>query len=110
MISKYYPEYLQEYKNHEYVENEYGFATFELTPDAIIIGDVYVRPDYRKQGFATEIITDVCAIGRKQGCKHIVATIYMGYAGKEISLLAALKFGVKIISAGADKIIVAKEL
>lgn len=112
MMSRFYPDYMKEYRNQDYFETEHGFITYLLIPESktVFVGDLYVKPEMRKSHHATQLVNTVCDIGREAGMKQLVSIIYMDFAGKEVSLLSSLKYGCKIISVDPSKITVAKEL
>lgn len=112
MISKFYPAYLKEYKNQVYLENNHGFVSFNLFPEQkqVHVMDLYIVPEYRKNGLAAELINEVCKIAKERGCDILTAWIYMNSPDKETSLLASLKYGVKILSADNVRITVGKEI
>jgi hypothetical protein len=112
VTSKHFANYYKEYRDQELIETDYGMVTYVLQPEnsSIFIQDLYVVPEQRKQHRASDLVDMVCEIGRKEGMTLMVSVVFMAYRYKEVSLLASLMYGCKIVAADSIKIVLSKEL
>lgn len=110
--SKFYQDYLKEYRGQEYIERDYGFITYRLIAGttSLYIQDIYIEPIWRSAGNVKELIELVEAKGRELGCTIMVGSVYLGNAYASKSLKSLLMYGGKIVSADAEKINLCKEL
>ena len=112
MISNYFPAYLKEYQGQEYLETDFGFVTYKIIPETqtIFAPTVFVDKAYRKGGYGRDLMDEVSDIGRDADCRVLLGMVQMDYKGKETSLMAALSYGMKIVSSSATEIYLSKEL
>ncbi len=104
--------FIKEYKNQDYMENCYGFITYETLPDlqTVHVGDVYTVLKSRKHGHGAQLIEDVGELAKSQGCVQMITFIYNNNKGKDASVSAALACGFKIINMDMEKLTLSKEL
>lgn len=96
MTSKFYPAFLKEYKGLEYMETPYGFCSYRFMENKnILIEDMYIVPEHRKQGKGTDLMNRLYALGKEIKSQFIIATIYHFNPDKDGVTLACLKYGFK---------------
>lgn len=94
----------------EILETDYGFATYRFLPEegAVYIIEIYILPEYRKQGFASRIADEVGAIAREKGFHHMLGTVNPGAKGSTDSLKVLLAYGMELKSSDATTIVLGK--
>jgi len=104
--------YIHETKGEQVIEYPFGFITYRAYPDlgTIHVGEVYVVPEERKHGYASKLMDQVGEIGKSCGCTMITTFVCVNNQMKETSLLASLKYGMRIVSMDELKITLAREL
>ncbi len=109
-----YGNYIKERLNHEIVETENGFATFKHvdsngTP-AVYIMDIYVKQEFRKSREAAGMADAVVKIARERGCKLLIGTVVPSANNSTISLKVLIGYGMSLLSASNDLIVMKKEI
>lgn len=106
-----YADYLRERTNDEIIETDQGFATYRfIDPNTVYIVDVYIKPEFRKHGAASNISDTIVEVAKKRGCTKLIGTVVPSTKGSTISLKALLGYGMELESAGADFIIMRKAI
>lgn len=70
-----YPDYLKEREGIETLERELGFATYKIRSHDCYIIDIYVVPEARKSGLASQMADEIAAIGRSHGLKVLTGSV-----------------------------------
>lgn len=72
-----YAEYIKEREGKDIIEDEKGFATYLYTPirNEIYIVDVYVRPEYRRQGVARDYVDTIINIAKEKNCEYLITSV-----------------------------------
>jgi ribosomal protein S18 acetylase RimI-like enzyme len=86
-------DYLKEREGFESVETQYGFATFKITDGEMYIRDLYVLPDFRRLGKATEVADLLTDIAYERRCKILSGTVSLGLPSTTDSVKALLFYG-----------------
>ncbi|AOV95894.1 aminoglycoside adenylyltransferase [Edwardsiella hoshinae] len=68
-----------------------GFIELALQPDSLHrhapvslrLGCLFVRPERRQQGVATELVAVACAWGRQHGCAEMVSAVPLADQGQQ---------------------------
>jgi len=102
--------YNKERRGADYIETEQGFITFLISGDECFIEDLFIRPDCRLKGHATELVTAAKERGIKQGSKVLTGTIKLDTYGATDALKFHLKYGAHLVSAHNNVIVMAKEI
>jgi ribosomal protein S18 acetylase RimI-like enzyme len=107
-----YAQYLMERENKRIVETELGFATFYFLPekDACYIEDIYVRPEYRKNGEAAKMADEIAAIARDKGCKYLLGSVSPSATNSTASLQVLIAYGFRLDVASPNFIVMKKDL
>ena len=101
-----YGDYIQEREGKHIVENEHGFATYTLIPEAkeCYIMDVYVSPEKRKSGLAKQMVDEIQGIAKKQDYKYLTTTASPSTKNSTTSLNVILSCGFKLLRSEHDLI------
>ncbi len=92
-----YCEYVRERLGKEYVKMDEGFAIYSFMEDAVYLEEIYVRPELRKSGVATQIADYVAQVGRNQGKKYFVGTVNPSSGGATTSLRVLLGYKMELM-------------
>lgn len=107
-----YAAYLNERTNDEILETEKGFATFRYLNDfkTVYIVDIYVRPDFRKDGIAGALADTIVEMAKASGATELLGTVAPSAKNSTDSLKVLLAYGMKLHSATSDCIIFRKDI
>lgn len=105
-----FAEYKKERENKETYETEHGFATYVINGEECYIEDIYVRPEYRRFKYGTEIGNEVMRIAKEKGCKYLTGTVYTHLGDPTASVKSLFSFGFKVMSADKNVIYFLKEI
>jgi len=106
-----YSEYIKEKLGDDVIETEQGFATYRFSdPTTVYILNIYIRPDYRKSGAATDIADIIRDIAKKKGCTKMLGSVVPSTKDSTISLKVLLGYGMKLDSSTNDFILFSKEI
>ena len=65
-----YFEYLKECFGFEVIEEEYGFIIYDIKSPYCYIIDLYIKPEFRRKGLASEFGERVETKAREKNCKY----------------------------------------
>jgi GNAT superfamily N-acetyltransferase len=102
--------YFAELFGREVYKTEHGFISYEITGAYCYIADMYILPEYRKQGAAKFIADGLAVLAREKGCKFFLTSVHSKVKGAETSLLAQLHYGFKIKALEGERITLHKEI
>ncbi len=107
-----YAKYLKERTDDLIYESLVGFATYRYLPDqnAVYIVDIFVLPDYRKDGHATVMADKIVLEAKQKGCTKIIGSVVPSKKNSTISLKVLLGYGMKLEQASDDFIVFSKEI
>lgn len=106
-----YADYLKERLGDDVFETEQGFATYRFTDDkTVYLVDLYVRPEFRKSGVATDLGDAVAEIAKARGCTALVGSVVPSARGSGDSMKVLLAYGMVPTSSGNDFVLFRKEL
>lgn len=89
--------YLKEIEDFSVLSNEHAFLTYRKQVDgSYYIRDIYVHPDFRKSGVASELADQVIEMAKKDGAKKLVGSVAilgheLGWADRSIKVLHGYK-------------------
>lgn len=104
-----YAEYLK-LNGKEIIEMDEGYATYFDFNDGIYIEDIYVRPEFQKQGIASKIADVIAMIAKAKGFTKLYGSIRPSYKYSTESMKILLAYGFKINSSVNDAIALVKEI
>ena len=102
--------YLKERENFDSIIRDEGFADYRINGDECYIRSIFVFPDYRKKGIASEMADDISRIAIAKGCKRLIGSVDTTANGAHESLLVLLAYGFKTHSAVHGGIFFRKDL
>lgn len=98
----------------KFIECEWGFASYSFPimhpPTSIMIHDMFILPEYRKQGRGGDLFNKVCEIGKENGKTNVLAEVELASEVALESLKAQLAVGLVPIAAENGKILTRKVL
>ena len=96
-----YGQYIAEREDKEIIESKDGFATYKIFENGeCYLQDLYVVPDMRKSGLATEMANKVVEIAKENGCHTLLGSVCVDGNGATRNMKVFLAYGMQI-----DKII-----
>lgn len=107
-----YAHYLLERTDDQIMESANGFATYRYLPDGktVYITDIYVDPDFRKQGHASALADSICSIAKQRGCTALMGSVAPATKGATTSLKVLLGYGMSLMSSTEQFIFFKKEI
>jgi GNAT superfamily N-acetyltransferase len=106
-----YSQYILERTDRLILETEYGFATYVYLPDnTVYIEDIFVLPEYRKKGIASQFADEIVELARNKGCKKVIGSVVPSAKTSTDSMKTLLAYGMKIESSVNNFITLSKEI
>lgn len=105
-----YGQYISEREGFEIIENEHGFATYQVDKTRCYIRDIYVSRETRQMNLASQMADEVAIKAKSLGCTHLVGSVCPQAKCSTASLKVLLAYGFKLESARDNLIIFTKEL
>lgn len=90
-----YPSYLKEREGLEVVETEVGFVTYKLRGKDCYIQDIYVLPEFRKDGIASQMADRVAEISKESGVRILTGSVDARANGAEVSDRVLVAYGMR---------------
>lgn len=89
----------------------HGFASY-VFPDenTCYIKDIYVVPELRKTGLASDIAANIEAIAKQRGCTRLIGSVVPSAKGSTSSLKVLLSYGFRLESSANDFILFVKDI
>lgn len=105
-----YSDYIKTLQGKDVIESEKGFATYSTLQDGLYIENIYVVPDFRESGIASQMADEIAAIAKKQGYKCIYGSVCPKHNGSTESLKVLLAYGFCLYSSTNELILLRKEV
>lgn len=103
--------YIAEREDKDIIETDKGFATFKTFENGeCYLQDLYVTPDYRKTGLATEMADRVVEIAKERGCDTLVGTIASNDKNSTRNMKVFLGYGMEISTVTDSMIFLRKRI
>ncbi len=102
--------YLKERQGVDSIIRDEGFATYKINGEECYIQDIFVYPDYRQKGIASEMADDIARIAISKGCKYLTGSVDTTTNKAHESVLVLFAYGFKIHSAVQYGIFFRKDL
>lgn len=115
MSTELFADYIKETRNEHIVQNDRGFITYSLHPEAkeIMVQDFYVKPEHRRTRTALSLAEEVVKIGRDKGMQFLTAINHVDPNDTSKATYIAklhLHWGMKIFKVIDKQIIMYKEI
>jgi predicted GNAT family acetyltransferase len=106
-----YADYLKERTNDQIIESEKGFATYRFLNDkSVYIVDLYVKPEFRKQGVASDFSAIIMERAKERGCTKMIGSVVPSAHGSTESVKVLFAHGMRIESCTNDFVLFSKEI
>lgn len=105
-----YADYMKEREGIDTVEVDDGFATFNIDQDICYIINIYVRPEVRRSGVASEIADRVTDIAKRSGCRTLLGSIDPKTNGSTESMQGLFAYGFKLRYLDGPLIFLSKDI
>jgi GNAT superfamily N-acetyltransferase len=106
-----YADYLKERTDDHILETYQGFATYRfLNEKQCYIIDIYVAPDYRYAGVASEMADVIAGRAKGKGCTELLGTVNPTAKGSTESLKVLIQYGMKLHSSSDNVIVFKKDI
>lgn len=96
-----------------FLEYPYCFASYslpELSPDVMIIHDMFVAPAFRKNGRGKVLLSELEEIGRKAGRKYVLSELEIQTKTFDVAFKAQVAAGFLPVAAANDIIVMRKTI
>lgn len=97
-------QYQKELWGYETLENEKGFIRFQVHEKHVFLADIWVAPDFRREGEASRLTRQVEDLALEQGKQHLVSRVDVTQGGASASLAGHLAYGFVPYGAESGKI------
>lgn len=107
-----YANYLRERSFDEILEVDKGFATYRYLDNkkTVYIVDIYVLPEFRKEGIAKKLADAIVMNAVEQGCTKLLGSVVPSAKGSTESIKVLIAYGMTLESSSNDFIVFKKEL
>lgn len=106
-----YADYLRERTSDHIIETAFGWVSYRFIDESTCyVVDIYVVPEERRTGKATELMNLVVERARIHGCSELLGSCQPTTRHSTASLRAQLGYGMQLKSAAQDAIIVRKDI
>jgi len=104
--------YFEEREGFFIMETEEAFASYKITEEQCYIKDIYVLPEHRKDGIASNLADKIVEKAKRHGCTMLVGSVSPEANGATNSMKVLLCYGLKLSHINKDEglIIMAKEI
>lgn len=112
MPNSLYAQYITERTNDKIIELPQGFATYRYFPHtkSCYIVDIYVQPEFRKSGIASEMANMIAAEAKKDGYTSLIGTVSPSANHSTDSMRVLMAYGMKLDSSERDVIVFKKDI
>ena len=107
-----YSQYLSERTNDHILESPLGFATYRYLDDGktVYIIDIFVVPERRKDGWATQIADEIVKTAKARGANKLIGSVVPTAKNSTLSMRVLLGYGMSLDSSTNDFILFRKEI
>ena len=95
-MSSLYKNYAEERTNKKVIETDKGFAVYSYYENAVYIEDIYVLPEYRKEGHAKKIADLICEEAKQKEINILIGSVDAKAKGADESVKTLLAYGMSI--------------
>lgn len=104
-----YKDYIKEREDKEIIESDEGFATYKIFNNGeCYLQDIYVIPEQRKSGLATQMADQVVEIAKENGCHTLVGSVCVDANHSTRNLKVFLSYGMQIHKVVGNMIFLSK--
>lgn len=112
MGPSFYARYLEERTDDKIIETDKGYATYRFLNDgkSVYIIDIFILPDFRRVGEASNLADQVAEIARSKGATEMLGTINPSAKNSTDSMSVLVAYGMKLRSSADNVIILGKDI
>lgn len=103
-------EYFRETLNLEFYENQYGFIAYRIQDNNLHIQHMYVKPEARAMKVGTILADELVEKARQLGCTTMTGDVELENLKATDALKFILSYGLEILEATEDEIILFKSI
>ena len=104
-------DYQNERLGKQVIENDKGFAIYDyIDAEQCYLEDIYVKPEFRKTGVASELADIVTELAKAKGCKYLIGSVVCGLNGDTNAMKAFLAYGMRLSEVNGRVIILSKDI
>lgn len=89
-------EYLKERESLEVLNVKGGFAIYKILEKSLYIKDIYVIPELRKTGLASEMADHLRDVAQDNGCTCLIGSVSSADKNKSDNVKILLTYGFKV--------------
>lgn len=107
-----YELYMKERMGMDVIQGDHGFIVYAINKQAneAFVQELFIREEYRKQNLGSKLVDKVYEKAKEAGVKYLTATVIPSTNNAHVILLAALKYGCKILRSSENCIVLFKEV
>lgn len=107
-----YSKYLKETEEISCIENEFGFATYQMNLEQkfCYIINLYVVPNKRNLDYASKFADEISREAYESGCIKLIGSVDLAFKDPDTSIKVLHGYGMKISSINGNKIFFEKEI
>jgi len=87
--------YIKERENEEVLMSAHGFATYKLEPEYVYITDIYVVPEKRQSGLASELANKIANRAKSHSVNMLIGSVDLNANNPDQSIKALHGYGFK---------------
>lgn len=103
-------DYNKERFGYESIEEDWGFACFNIAHPVLALQDMYIKPEVRGKNRGTVLLSRLVKIARERKCTHIWTQVWLHDRNCNATLQAALARDFKVTGADQQRIILTKKV
>lgn len=92
-----YAMYIKEREDKDIIESDKGFATYKIFDNGeCYLQDIFVLPNFRKDGLATQMANEVVDIAKEHGCHTLIGSVCTDTNYSTRNLQVFLAYGMQV--------------
>lgn len=99
-----YQQYLSDKNGETLIVKDQGFFTYLRVGNELWVNDIYVSPEYRRNGIAKEFIGELGVIAKKLDCKFLIGRIDINHKDHAQALMFHMGVGAHVVKAENNQI------
>lgn len=103
-MSSLWARYKNEADGTNFIEHEWGLASYVVAEVSIVIDDMYIVPELRRQGYGRKLLAELEEVARSHNKEMLISSVLIAHKDHDISLKAQLAVGFETFSADNGKI------
>lgn len=103
-------DYIKERENIETIQTEYGFVTYKIIGQTMVINDIYVKPTHRRKGCGLDLGQMAYKMAQKEGLKWFAGSVNLGLPDPDGRIQFFYAFGLKFVQLDGMNMFFQKEV